>query len=101
VPNVTAIDCEQVDVYGQKLRALGGMSFTVQEARAAFFMLRALPASRWRPGNLKQVSLQNSEARAHTFMADARGLTSVQVYRAKENRNVTKEIPQRINQAWR
>jgi hypothetical protein len=51
--------------------------------------------------NLKQVSLQNSEARAHTFMADARGLKSVQVYRAKENRNVTKEIPQRINQAWR
>jgi len=37
VPNVTAIDCEQADVYGQKLRAYGGMSFTVQEARAAFF----------------------------------------------------------------
>jgi len=49
VPNVTAIDCEQADVYGQKLRALGGMSFTVQEARAAFFMLRALPASRGGP----------------------------------------------------
>ena len=75
------------------------MSFTVQEARAAFFHVRALPASRWRPGNLEQVSLQNSEARAHTFMDEARGLTSVQVYRAKENRNVTKEIPQRINQA--
>jgi hypothetical protein len=37
VPNVTAIDCEQADVYGQKLQASGGMSFTVQEARAAFF----------------------------------------------------------------
>jgi hypothetical protein len=37
VPNVTAIDCEQADVYGHKLQASGGMSFTVQEARAAFF----------------------------------------------------------------
>jgi len=37
VPNVTAIDCEQADVYGQKASSVGGMSFTVQEARAAFF----------------------------------------------------------------
>jgi hypothetical protein len=41
VPNVTAIDCKQADVYGQ-LQAKGGMSFTVQEARAAFVVCHPL-----------------------------------------------------------
>ena len=77
------------------------MSFTVQEARAAFFSCCFSPPLHVGGPEFKQVSLQNSEARAHTFMDEARGLKSVQVYRAKENRNVTKEIPQRINQAWR
>jgi hypothetical protein len=36
VPNVTAIDWKQADVYGPSLEQQGGMSFTVQEARAAF-----------------------------------------------------------------
>jgi hypothetical protein len=35
------------------------------------------------------------------IISASRDLNRVQVYRAKENRNVTKEIPQRINQAWR
>jgi len=47
VPNVTAIDWKQADVYGPGLDHQGGMSFTVQEARAAFFISRFyLPASR-------------------------------------------------------
>jgi hypothetical protein len=36
VPNVTAIDWKQADVYGPSFEHKGGMSFTVQEARAAF-----------------------------------------------------------------
>jgi hypothetical protein len=36
VPNVTAIDWKQADVYGQLKCNKGGMSFTVYEARAAF-----------------------------------------------------------------
>jgi hypothetical protein len=38
VPNVTAIDWKQADVYGPGLEHQGGMSFTVQEARAAFVL---------------------------------------------------------------
>jgi len=54
VPNVTAIDWKQADVFGPGLEHQGGMSFTVQEARAAFsFSWFYLPASRWRaPGKL-------------------------------------------------
>ena len=54
VPNVTAIDWKQADVYGPGFEHQGGMSFTVQEARAAFvFSQFYLPASRWRaPGNI-------------------------------------------------
>jgi hypothetical protein len=37
VPNVTAIDWKQADVYGPSFEQKGGMSFTVQEARAVFF----------------------------------------------------------------
>jgi hypothetical protein len=36
VPNVTAIDWKQADVFGPGFDHQGGMSFTVQEARAAF-----------------------------------------------------------------
>ena len=39
MPNVTAIDWKQADVYGPSFEQKGGMSFTVQEARVAFFML--------------------------------------------------------------
>jgi len=49
VPNVTAIDWKQADVFGPGFEHQGGMSFTVQEARAAFvFSQFYLPASRWR-----------------------------------------------------
>jgi hypothetical protein len=41
VPNVTAIDCKQADVYGPSFEQSGGMSFTVQEARTAFFHVAA------------------------------------------------------------
>jgi hypothetical protein len=40
VPNVTAIDWKQADVYGQSFEQEGGMSFTVREARAVFFSSR-------------------------------------------------------------
>jgi hypothetical protein len=43
VPNVTAIDWKQADVFGPGLEHQGGMSFTVQEARAAFSLV-VLPA---------------------------------------------------------
>ena len=43
MPNVTAIDWKQADVFGPDLEHQGGMSFTVQEARAAF-SFRVLPA---------------------------------------------------------
>jgi hypothetical protein len=39
VPNVTAIDWKQADVFGPGLKHQGGMSFTVQEARVAFVLV--------------------------------------------------------------
>lgn len=49
VPNVTAIDWKQADVFGPDFDHQGGMSFTVQEARAAFLLADFdVPASRWR-----------------------------------------------------
>jgi hypothetical protein len=61
VPNVTAIDWKQADVYGPGLDQQGGMSFTVQEARAAFCIRHQrqfyLPASR---GVLPESLLQNA-----------------------------------------
>jgi hypothetical protein len=42
VPNVTAIDWKQADVTAPAYEHLGGMSFTVQEARAAFVVLPPL-----------------------------------------------------------
>jgi hypothetical protein len=38
VPNVTAIDWKQADVFDPGVDQQGGMSFTVQEARAAFVL---------------------------------------------------------------
>jgi len=47
VPNVTAIDWKQADAFGPGEHQQGGMSFTVQEARAAsVFSEFYLPASR-------------------------------------------------------
>jgi hypothetical protein len=47
VPNVTAIDWKQADVFGPGQDQQGGMSFTVREARAAsVFSEFYLPASR-------------------------------------------------------
>ena len=83
------------------------MSFTVQEARAAFFSYcYSPPLHVGGPELTSKTTCKNSEARTHMsgpakIIGRARDLNTVQVYRAKENRNVTKEIPQRINQAWR
>jgi hypothetical protein len=84
------------------------MSFTVQEARAAFFNVASIePYARITLAAQKfraRFACPNSEVPnvlTLKCVGDARDLTSVQVYRVKENTNVTKEIPQRINQAWR
>jgi hypothetical protein len=38
VPNVTAIDWKQADVYGPSFEHSGGMSFPVQEALPPFLL---------------------------------------------------------------
>jgi len=38
VPNVTAIDWKQADVYGQSFEQEGGMSFTVRRLVPLFFI---------------------------------------------------------------
>jgi len=46
VPNVTAIDWKQADVYGPGFDHQGGMSFTVQRLVPPFLLRFYLPASR-------------------------------------------------------
>jgi hypothetical protein len=71
------------------------MSFTVQEARAAF-LLASLPYPHHVGGpDFKQMYCENSVG-AQIVLAHACDL-NVQAQCLKENRNVRKEIPQRIN----
>jgi len=82
------------------------MSFTVQEARAAFLVTAVSPPLHVGGPEIKsKITCQKQRGAGPHELAQiisaSRDLNRVQVYRAKENRNVTKEIPQRINQAWR
>ena len=92
MPNVTAIDCEQADVYGQSF-AIRRHELHVQEARAAFFNVAAfLSLTRFTLAAQKilKQGLLAKQRGAPYVLADARDLNTVQVYRAKENRRCHK-----------
>jgi len=62
VPNVTAIDCKQADVYGPSFEQKGGMSFTVKRLVPPFHVAaQPYPASRWRSKITARSFLHNSD----------------------------------------
>jgi hypothetical protein len=71
------------------------MSFTVQEARAAFFSIFALPRITLAAQNKSNV-LHKTAVEPMQILATP-ATCNVQVKCLKENRNARKEIPQRIN----
>jgi hypothetical protein len=69
VPNVTAIDWKQADVYGPGFEQKGGMSFTVREALVAFLRCTfCLTRFTWRP-KFTASSLAHNSVGAHKVLA--------------------------------